>query len=105
MNSPPSCIVSVLNQHRIEFAQMVVRAEYPMLKAIADGNTLDLSNRADMQVAARFFDLRAALNYRNGMDWVDLNPLLWRLIDKWQPPQQVLGAAPKTSPQNAELSD
>lgn len=78
-------IQTVLEKHRVEFEQMVVQEEYPLLKGIADGNTLDLPKRSDLPVAARFFDIRAVLNYRNGVDWVDLNPLLWKLIDAWSP--------------------
>ncbi len=76
-------VATVLEKHRVEFEQMVVQEEYPLLKGIADGNTLDLPKRSDLPVAARFFDIRAVLNYRNGTDWVDLNPLLWDLIDGW----------------------
>lgn len=79
-------VATVLEKHRVEFEQMVVREEYPLLKGIADRNSLDLPKRSDLPVAARFFDIRAVLNYRNGIDWVDLNPLLWRLIDSWHPP-------------------
>jgi hypothetical protein len=86
---------TVLERHRVEFEQMVVQEEYPLLKGIADGNTLDLPRRSDLPTAARFFDIRAVLNYRNGVDWVDLNPLLWQSIDKW---------APAASPASANAS-
>ena len=79
-------IETVVKKHRIEFEQMVVQEEYPLLKTIADGNTVDLPKRSDLPTAARFFDIRAVLNYRNGVDWVDLNPLLWPLIDAYQLP-------------------
>ena len=90
-------IQTVLEKHRVEFEQMVVQEEYPLLKSIADGNTLDLPKRSDLPVAARFFDIRAVLNYRNGVDWVDLNPLLWKLIDAWSPPPAALPAAPSNA--------
>jgi hypothetical protein len=32
---------------------------------------------------ARFFDIRAVLNYRNGVEWLDINPLLWSAIDQF----------------------
>lgn len=79
-------VATVIDKHRVEFEQMVVQEEYPLLKGIADGNIIDLPKRSDLPVAARFFDIRAVLNYRNGVDWVDLNPLLWPLIDAWTPP-------------------
>lgn len=81
-------IETVIERHRVEFALLVARDEYPLLKKIADHNTVDLESRgADLPVVARFFDIRAVLSYRNGVDWVDLNPLLWRLIDAWTPPE------------------
>lgn len=81
-------INTVIERHRVEFEELVVRDEYPLLKSIAKRNTIDLKNRdTDLPTAARFFDIRAVLSYRNGVDWVDLNPLLWRLIDNWEPPR------------------
>jgi hypothetical protein len=86
LQADDAIVSTVLEKHRVEFEQMVVQEEYPLLKAIAQGNTLDLPKRSDLPVAARFFDIRAVLNYRNGVDWVDLNPLLWKLIDRWTLP-------------------
>lgn len=77
-------IGTVIARHRSEFEQMVVQEEYPLLKGIADDNQIELAKRSDWPAAARFFDIRAVLNYRNGTDWVDLNPLLWQLIDAYQ---------------------
>ena len=89
-------IATVVDRHRVEFEGLVVRDEYPLLKTIAEVNSVELQNRdADLPAAARFFDIRAILSYRNGIDWVDLNPLLWRLIDHWTPPP------PPTLPPNA----
>ena len=79
-------IDTVLERHRVEFEGLVVQEEYGLLKSIADKNSLDLPRRADLPVAARFFDVRAVLNYRNGVEWLDINPLLWKLIDGWTPP-------------------
>lgn len=88
---------TVIERHRVEFEQMVVQEEYPLLRSIAEGNTVDLPKRSDLPTAARFFDIRAVLNYRNGVDWVDLNPLLWPLIDGWRPP------SPPTSPPPSDV--
>lgn len=82
-------IDTVIARHRTEFEQMVVQEEYPLLKGIAGDNKVELPKRSDWPSAARFFDIRAVLNYRNGQDWVDLNPLLWDLIDKFQPTPDV----------------
>lgn len=75
----------VLRRHGKELANMVVGDEYPLLKGIADSNDLKLNRREDLPVAAHFFNLRVVLNYRNGEEWLDLNPLLWDLIDHWEP--------------------
>jgi len=80
-----SIIDSVIQKHQIEFEQMVTRDEYPLLKTISLCNKIDLPRRSDLTVAARFFDIRAVLNYRDKIPWVDVNPLLWPLIDGWSP--------------------
>jgi hypothetical protein len=77
----------VLAKQRVEFESMVVQEEYPLLKSIAEQNKLELPKRSDLPVAARFFDIRAVLNYRNGVEWLDINPLLWPLIDAWRVPE------------------
>ncbi len=79
-------IASVIRRHEREFENLVVRDEFALLKSIATSNVLSLGSRDDLAVVAHFFDVRAVLNYRNGDDWVDLNPLLWPLIDGWTPP-------------------
>jgi hypothetical protein len=75
-----------LSRHQVEFESMVTRDEYPLLKSIVEKNWLDLPKREDLPTAARFFEVRALLNYRNGTDWLDINPLLWPLIDAFQFP-------------------
>ena len=87
-------IATVLEKHRVEFEGLVVQEEYSLLKSIADRNSLDLPRRADLPVAARFFDVRAVLNYRNGVEWLDINPLLWKLIDGWTLPPVAQMVAP-----------
>lgn len=74
---------NILDRHRVDFEQMVVRDEYPLLKLIADQNAVEIQSRNDLPTVARFFDIRAVLGYRNGVDWIDLNPLLWDLIDQY----------------------
>ncbi|MGR6806461.1 hypothetical protein ACU6VI_09215 [Sphaerotilus natans] len=75
-------IAMVIDKHRVEFESMVTRDEYALLHGIGAENALDLPKRSDWPTVARFFDIRAVLNYRNGVEWLDLNPLLWPLIDK-----------------------
>lgn len=72
----------VLDKHRVEFEGMVTRDEHALLKGIGERNAVDLPERKDWPTVARFFDIRAVLNYRNGVEWLDLNPLLWPLIDR-----------------------
>ena len=88
---------TVLKRHGKELANMVVREEYPLLKDIADSNDLNLNRREDLPVVAHFFNLRVILNYRNGDEWLDLNPLLWDLIDRWQPPRPMSGEVPASA--------
>lgn len=75
-------ISTVLDKHRVEFEGMVTREEHGLLQSIGAHNSLvALPARKDWPAVARFFDIRAVLNYRNGVEWLDLNPLLWPLID------------------------
>ena len=85
LSATDAILDTVIDKHRIEFEQMVVQDEYPLLKGIANEHKVELPSRNDWTAAARFFDIRAVLTYRNGTDWVDLNPLLWSLIDAYQP--------------------
>jgi hypothetical protein len=87
-------IAQVIDKHRVEFEQMVVQEEYPLLARIASQNKVELPRRDDWVAAARFFDIRAVLNYRNGSDWVDLNPLLWPLIDAYRPADDTAAVQP-----------
>jgi len=77
-------IDTVIAKHRVDFESLVVQDEYPLLAGIAQQNALELRRREDLPVIAHFFDIRAVLNYRNGVEWLDINPLLWPLIDGWQ---------------------
>lgn len=79
-------IDTVVDRHRLEFEQMIVRDEYLLLQNIAREHKVELPSRTDWTAVARFFDIRALLNYRNGTDWIDLNPLLWPLIDAYEAP-------------------
>jgi hypothetical protein len=78
-------ITTVLDKHRVEFESMVTREEHVLLQPIGAHNSLvALPARKDWSAVARFFDIRAVLNYRNGVEWLDVNPLLWPLIDTVQ---------------------
>jgi hypothetical protein len=78
-------IQTVLERQRVEFEGLVSRDEHALLHTIAVRNALDLPARKDWLTVVRFFEIRALLNYRNGTDWLDINPLLWPLIDAHQP--------------------
>ena len=78
-------IQTVLERQRVEFEGLVSREEHELLHTIAVRNALDLPARKDWLTVVRFFEIRALLNYRNGTDWLDINPLLWPLIDAHQP--------------------
>lgn len=77
-------ITTVLEKHRIEFEGMVTRDQHSLLNVIGARNALELPTRKDWVVVAHFFDIRAVLNYRNGVEWLDINPLLWSAIDQFR---------------------
>ena len=83
-------VETILGRHKVELQSLVVREEFPLLKGIAESNALTLERREDLPVAAFFFNVRAVLNYRNGKEWLDLNPLLWDLIETWSSTDQSL---------------
>ncbi len=95
LQADDALLETVVQRHRVEFESLVVQDEYPLLKGIAEQNALELRHRDELPVVAHFFDVRAVLNYRNGVDWLDLNPLLWQLIDQSQsPPSPSMPPAP-----------
>jgi hypothetical protein len=91
-------VTTVLEKHRVEFESMVTQDEHALLRAIGASNSLmALPARKDWPTVARFFDIRAVLNYRNGVEWLDLNPLLWSLINASVPLAHDAGAGSSAS--------
>lgn len=72
----------VLDENRSETERLTVRSEWPLLARIAHDHKAIADDRGDsLRTLARLFDTRVVLNYRNGEEWFDIHPLLWRLID------------------------
>ena len=51
------------------------------LKEIATTKQAELKTMDRLSTLGRYFDTRLVLNYRNGSDWYDVHPLLWKVID------------------------
>lgn len=76
----------VLEVNRGETERLTVRNEWPLLHQIASSHNAIAEDRKDsLQTLAHLFDIRVILNYRNGAEWFDVHPLLWKLIDGYQP--------------------
>lgn len=79
----------VIEENRGETERLTVKSEWPLLADIALTHNAIAANRGDdLRTLARLFDTRVILNYRNGAEWFDIHPLLWRLIDQWHEQQR-----------------
>jgi len=79
----------VIEENRGETERLTVKSEWPLLADIARTHNAIAANRGDdLRTLARLFDTRVILNYRNGAEWFDIHPLLWRLIDQWHEQQR-----------------
>ena len=77
-------INQVIDENRGETERLTVQSEWPLLADIARSHNAIAADRGDsLRTMARLFDTRVILNYRNGEEWFDIHPLLWRLIDKF----------------------
>jgi len=84
----------VREENRGETERLTVRSEWPLLKTIATTHNAIATDRGDsLRAMARLFETRVILNYRNGQEWFDVHPLLWPLIDAFDPPQPDAAAA------------
>lgn len=79
-------VSAVIARQQGDMRKLVARDEYALLKAIGESHLAEPPERDKLPLIARFFDTHVVLNYRNGQDWVDVNPLLWPAIDAWKPP-------------------
>lgn len=81
-----SIIAAVLAENRSQTEQLTRKDEWPLLKSVTESHNAIAANNGELAVLARLFDTRVILNYRNGAEWFDVHPLLWPLIDAYQPP-------------------
>lgn len=69
-----------------EMLQLTVRDEWPLLSQITRDNTPVMPQRDQLQTLAHLLDTKVILNYRNGRDWYDIHPSLWKVIDDFAQP-------------------
>lgn len=99
-----SIVQRVLDENRGETERLTVRSEWPLLARIAHDHKAISDDRGDsLRTLARLFDTRVVLNYRNGEEWFDIHPLLWRLMDA-QPAPAASTPAAHTPAANAPAS-
>lgn len=55
------------------------------LKKIAASHDACLPDNNELATLARFFEGKLVLNYRNGIDWYDVHPLIREIVDSFQP--------------------
>lgn len=80
-------IKRVLDENRGETERLTVQSEWPLLAYIARHHKAIATDRdKSLRTLAHLFDTRVVLNYRNGEEWFDIHPLLWRLIDAQDEP-------------------
>lgn len=87
--SGDAILVSVHDENRGETERLTVRSEWPLLKDISTTHNAIAADRGEsLRALARLFETRVILNYRNGQEWFDVHPLLWPLIDAFDPASQ-----------------
>jgi hypothetical protein len=84
LGADDSILDAVIERHQVELEQLVARDEYAFLADIGERNRIALPSGSALIAAARLLDIRAVMNYREEAEWVDINPLLWPLIDAWR---------------------
>ncbi|MBS1190789.1 MAG: hypothetical protein H6R10_2581 [Rhodocyclaceae bacterium] len=79
-------IERILEENRGETERLTVRSEWSLLHQIAASHNAIAEDRENsLRALAHLFETRVILNYRNGAEWFDVHPLLWKLIDGYQP--------------------
>lgn len=79
-------IEHIIEENRGDTERLTVRGEWSLLKQIACTHNAIAEDRGDsLRALAHLFETRVILNYRNGAEWFDVHPLLWNLIDAYQP--------------------
>lgn len=87
LRADDSIVQAVLSENRGETERLTVTKEWPLLADIATRHNAFAADRGDsLRTLAHLFDTRVILNYRNGSEWFDVHPLLWRLLDNLNEP-------------------
>lgn len=73
-------IDSTRRQASRDFREIIPNNELEILKRIGAKKSIELEKPEELTIVARFFDLRAVINYHEGGSWVDVNPLLWKYL-------------------------
>ncbi len=79
-------VVQVLAKNADETLELTVREEWPLLKKVTYNSDALAENRdSSLRTLARLLEMRVILNYQNGSQWYDIHPLLWSVIDAFEP--------------------
>ena len=79
-------LVQVFAKNTDETVQLTVREEWPLLKKVTqNGDALAENRDNSLRTLARLLEMRVILNYQNGSQWYDIHPLLWPVIDLFEP--------------------
>lgn len=83
LDADHNVIQRVVAESRGETERLTVREEWPLLAQIAVSHNAVANDRRDsLRSLARLMETRVVLNYRNGVEWFDVHPLLWPLIER-----------------------
>jgi hypothetical protein len=72
----PDTVIEQTMAHALREMLPIAEDDKVWLVKIADSKEAKLQNNDELPTLARFFDNKLVLNYRNGDDWYDVNPLL-----------------------------
>ena len=82
-----SVLTDVVNTMRREMLP-IADDDKDWLKEIATSHQAELKSLDKLSTLGRYFDTRLVLDYRNGHDWYDVNPLLWEIVDSHVSPSK-----------------
>jgi hypothetical protein len=84
LQSSDQLLLDLVKQAQVQCEELVVGDELPLLAQIAKNVKAHVNSMGERLTLARFYDNRCLLNYNNGTEWVEANPLLWDLIAKYE---------------------
>lgn len=82
LSAADQVVTEVLSSAERDTEALLALDEIGLVQHVVNARNAVVERRDQLKGLARLLDIRAVLNYRNGVEWFDANPLLWALLDK-----------------------